>query len=99
MSQYDNNLTGIIGKNDRKEKDSHPDIKGNCEINGVQYWISGWKKDRKDGTGSFYSLRFEAKEQAKPAPVQRQAAPQTLADMDSDIPFDNPYKGRSSYVV
>jgi hypothetical protein len=98
MSEYDNNLTGIIGKNDRKEKDSQPDIKGNCEINGVQYWISGWKKDRKDGTGSFYSLRFEAKEQAKPAPKPA-PMPQSLADMDSDIPFNNPYKGRFSYVV
>jgi hypothetical protein len=86
MSQYDNNLTGLIGKNDRKESDKHPDIKGNCEIGGVQYWISGWKKDRKNGTGSFYSLRFEAKEQAKPAPKPA-PMPQSLADIDSDIPF------------
>jgi hypothetical protein len=87
MSDYDNNLTGLIGKNDRKEKDSQPDIKGNCEINGVQYWISGWKKDRKDGTGSFYSLRFEAKDAPqKPAPKPA-PMPQSLADMDSDIPF------------
>lgn len=86
MSDYDNNLTGIIGKNDRKEKDSQPDIKGNCEINGVQFWISGWKKDRKDGTGSFYSLRFEAKD--APQKAAPKPAPQSIADMDDDsIPF------------
>lgn len=85
MSEYDNNLTGLIGKNDRKEKDSQPDIKGNCEINGVQFWISGWKKDRKDGSGSFYSLRFEAKDAPqKPAP---KPAPQSMTDIDDDIPF------------
>lgn len=85
MSEYDNNLTGIIGKNDRKESDKHPDLKGNCEIGGVQYWISGWRKARKDGSGSFYSLRFEAKEQAqKPSP---KPAPQSIADLDSEIPF------------
>ena len=82
--QYDNNLTGVIGKNDRKEKESHPDVKGNCEINGVQYWISGWKKTRKDGSGSFYSLRFEPKDVPQPKPASKSAQPD---DDDSDIPF------------
>ena len=81
--QYDNEMRGIIGKNDRKEKDSHPDIKGQCEILGVQYWISGWKKEKRDGSGSFYSLSFEPKETA-PA----KAAPKKPARDDSDeIPF------------
>lgn len=32
--------------------------------------------------------------------AKKKAAPtKTLADMDSDIPFNNPYKGRLSYVV
>jgi hypothetical protein len=89
MSDYDNELTGIIGKNDRKEKDSHPDIKGNCEIGGTQYWISGWKKERKDGSGSFYSLRFEPKDAQKPAPKKPAASrvPGSDDDLESDIPF------------
>jgi hypothetical protein len=65
---YDNNMSGILSKNDRKEKDSHPDIKGQCEINGKTYWISGWKKNKKDNSGSFYSLSFKAKDEiSKPA--------------------------------
>lgn len=67
MSQYDNNMRGIVSKNDRKERDSHPDIKGQCEIDGRQFWISGWRKERKDGTGSFYSLSFEPKDNQAPA--------------------------------
>lgn len=67
MTTYDSNNTGLISKNDRKTSDKHPDIKGQCEINHIQYWVSGWKKQRKDGTGTFYSLAFEEKEgQAKP---------------------------------
>lgn len=86
MSQYDNNMTGIISKNDRKDSDKHPDVKGQCEIDGTAYWISGWRKERKDGTGSFYSLRFEAKE-AAPQPTRKPAPAKSVADMDDDIPF------------
>lgn len=68
---YDNNLRGIISKNERKEKDTHPDIKGQCEIDGLQYWISGWRKERNDGSGSFYSLSFEAKDQPERQPARK----------------------------
>jgi hypothetical protein len=82
--QYDNELRGIIGKNDRKEKDSHPDIKGQCEILGVQYWISGWRKEKKDGSGSFYSLSFEPKETA---PAKAAPKKQAARDDSDEIPF------------
>ncbi|MEN9806180.1 MAG: hypothetical protein RL756_688 [Pseudomonadota bacterium] len=83
MPEYNNDMTGIIGKNDRKESDKHPDIKGHCEIGGVKYWISGWRKERKDGSGSFYSLRYEAADQPAPA---KKPAQVSMADDDS-IPF------------
>ena len=51
MSGYDNELTGILGRNDRKEKDTHPDFKGNATIGGVDYWIDAWTQERKDGSG------------------------------------------------
>lgn len=78
---YDNNMRGIISKNDRKTKDDQPDIRGNCEINGVEYWISGWLKERKDGTGKFYQLKFEAKDAPKPA------AKPGIEGLEDDIPF------------
>lgn len=96
---YDNNLRGIISKNERKEKDTHPDIKGQCEINGTEFWISGWLKVRNDGEGRFYSLSFEPKQkQAKPEPQRKPSqdafkARQTRQEhsgfdtMDSDVPF------------
>ena len=61
---YDNNNSGLLGKNDRKTDPKHPDYKGNCQVDGVEYWISGWIKQKKDGSGSFLSLRFEPKQDA-----------------------------------
>lgn len=77
--QYDNNMTGIISKNDRKEKDTHADIKGKCEIEGKQYYIDGWLKQRKDGSGSFYSLSFN--------PVDGGNIPKSSVAQSEDIPF------------
>lgn len=92
MTQYDNNMRGVLFKNDRKEKDSHPDYKGSCEVDGQEMWISAWIKDGQKG--KFMSLSFSPKEQAAPAPASRQQAAQRQAkgvapafDEDSDIPF------------
>lgn len=97
-SNYDNNFTGIISKNERKEKDLQPDIRGNCTIDGKEYWISGWIKVRNDGMGRFYSLRFEQKQaqiqeskrpshDAARARDTGRASPTGFDDLDSDIPF------------
>ena len=89
---YDNTNTGLLSRNDRKEKDTHPDYKGQINVDGVEYWLSGWVKERKDGTGKFFSLSVSPKNAAAaaPAPKQpaRQAAPSSgFDDMDSDLPF------------
>lgn len=82
---YDNTNKGILGKNTRRETDSHPEYNGSINIEGVEYWLSAWVKDRKDGTGKFFSLSVKVKEgrppRAAPAPSP------TFDDMDDDIPF------------
>lgn len=84
---YDKNMTGIISKNERKTTDKHPDIKGQCEINGVQYWVDGWAKSRTSDGGKFYSLTFKAKDAAKAAPARTQAPARSDFDDGSDVPF------------
>lgn len=89
--QFDGTNRGVISKNTRKELDTHPDIRGQINIDGTEYWIDGWLKQRTDGTGSFYSLSVKPKnapaaQPARPAkPAQKQSA--GFDDMDSDIPF------------
>jgi hypothetical protein len=81
--------SGRLSKNDRKEKESHPDIKGNGTIDGVDYWISGWRKENDRGT--WYSLSFQRKDQPAEQPAQRGggAMPgrRPMDDEDS-IPFN-----------
>jgi hypothetical protein len=51
MSNYDNNNRGSIWKNeDRKSSATHPQFKGSAEVNGVEYWVSGWL--RKEGANT-----------------------------------------------
>ena len=66
MAEYDNTNSGMLYQNDRKEKNSHPDFKGQCTIKTpdgelIEYWVSGWEKNGKKGP--FVSLAFEPKEQ------------------------------------
>jgi hypothetical protein len=87
MTTYDNNMRGTLGKNNRREKETHPEYTGQCEIDGVGYWISAWIKE---GQGSkFFSLSFKPKEQQAAPPLVRAAGAQrpNKPEPDSDIPF------------
>jgi hypothetical protein len=78
--------SGSLAKNDRKEKDSHPDIKGKATIDGREYWISGWMKE--NDRGKWYSLSFQPKD-APPEPARGGGAKpgKAAAGLDDDIPF------------
>jgi hypothetical protein len=92
--QFDGTNRGVISKNTRKELDTHPDIRGQINVDGTEYWLDGWLKQRTDGSGSFYSLSVKPKNApAAPAKPVQKAAPKPAPasggfdDMDSDIPF------------
>ena len=81
--QYDNNLRGVLFANDKRQNDRHPNLKGNCEIEGIEYWLSAWTKRNPDGSFKLLSLAFEPKEQQ--APQSGEAIGDD--DLDDDIPF------------
>lgn len=90
MSNYDNTNSGMLAKNDRKEKDTHPDYRGVINVDGVDYWLSAWIKVGRDGSKmqgqKYFSLSVKAKdEQAKPAAKGSQGS--GFDDIDSDLPF------------
>jgi hypothetical protein len=57
---------GALFKNQKQEKSSHPDYRGDITIHGRKFWASGWIKDGK--RGKYLSLAFRAAdEDQKPA--------------------------------
>lgn len=82
MTTYDNTNSGILSKNDRREKDSHPEYTGTINIEGRDYWLSAWVKERRDGSGKFFSLSVRAKEQQA-----SKATKPSRAELDDEIPF------------
>ena len=83
MSEYNNDNRLAIWKNDRKEKATHPDYKGNGTINGVEYWVSAWaKKSDASPNAPLLSISVTPKEQQVSAP---KAEPDF--DIDEDLPF------------
>lgn len=58
---YDNTNRWTLNKNDRKEKDSHPDYKGSINVDGVDYWLDGWIKE--SANGKFISGSIKPKDQ------------------------------------
>jgi hypothetical protein len=71
--------SGSLFPNDKGDNPNRPDLKGQCLIDGIEFWVSAWKKE---GNGKkFLSLSFTPKEQAG---NQREAAPAAAAT-DADI--------------
>ena len=96
MTEFDKTNRGSIWKNDKKEKDTHPDFTGSLNVGGVEYWVSAWK--RKEGAAAKApALSFSIKPKEEQSISQRampKAAgrPNVNADMDDDIPFSAEFR-------
>jgi hypothetical protein len=77
--------SGTLGKNQRKTEDKHPEYAGEINVDGKDYWLSGWVKTNGQTGDKFFSLSVKPKEQRGAAT----AKPSTLVqgEPDDDIPF------------
>ena len=83
MADFDNTNRGSLFKNDKKTEEKHPDMSGTINIDGTEFWISGWKKTSKAGTG-FISLSVRPKQDqaSKPSVPAKKAKEDEWSDLD-----------------
>jgi hypothetical protein len=77
--QRDN--SGSLFKNDKREKDTHPNATGQAMVDGVAYWVSAWTKESKNG--KWQSLSFKKKEEKNGSQTKRNPGPMS----EDDTPF------------
>jgi uncharacterized protein (DUF736 family) len=80
--EFDNTNRGSLFKNDKKEADTHPDYKGQINVNGEEFWLNAWLKTSKQGT-KFMSLSISPKDRQVSEPTRKNIP----VDDSSDIPF------------
>jgi len=79
---YDNEKSGVLFKNDKEGNEKRPDYKGSIQIEGVEYWLSAWVKEGKNG--KFMSLKAGPKKTALEAYKQADNLP---SNFEGSIPF------------
>ncbi|MFG1559537.1 hypothetical protein ABMA84_15825 [Halobacteriovorax sp. XZX-2] len=81
------NNTGGLWKNKQRNHPKSPDFTGQVTIEGVTYYISGWKTDGKQGK-PVVSIKVNQKKLEDPItqPKQKQYT-EPPKDFDDDIPF------------
>lgn len=76
---FDPTNRGALFKNERKEKDTHPDYTGSLNVDGAEFFLDAWLKTADSGR-KFMSVSVKRKDKQAPPPK----APRRAED---DVPF------------
>ena len=76
--QYDNTNKGVLFIKHDRPTDKHPTMTGKININGTEYWLSGWTNYKKSDGEKYLSLAVN--------PMEEQPKHDPINDMD-DLPF------------
>jgi len=88
MGYEKKDMSGTLFRNDKREKDSHPNAQGTAIIEGIEYWVSAWTKD--GAKGKFQSLSFKRKDAAVAKTTGHQER-NSYGNRDDGDPNDLPF--------
>ncbi len=83
MPEYDNTNRGVLFLVEEKEDEKHADYSGSINIDGVEHWLSAWRRTSKNGK-KFLSLTIKRKPASAKKPATKSGS---IADMDDDVPW------------
>ena len=76
MQQYDNDNKGALWPAKERASDKHPHFTGRAMVGGVEYYVSGWKRDP-NGNPKAPSVKFSFKAVDEVKQQSHQSQPQT----------------------
>ena len=85
MSGFDNTNSGALFKNKKRTNDRQPNLRGEVNAGGVEYWVSAWTKTSKAGE-RFISFALTPKDEGQGG-GNSGSSPKPVDDFDEDIPF------------
>lgn len=88
MTEYDNNLRGALFRNDKKrDGKKDPDYKGQCEVDGMEFWMAAWIQKSKGGD-TYMSIRFTPKDESRQREnIEKMPSAKAEEGFSDDIPF------------
>ena len=85
--QFDNNMRGVLFKNDTAGNPKRPQYRGTITIDNVDYNLSAWIKESKKTGDKFMSLSVEPKRDVPPKPKPQAKALTEENWTDEDLAF------------
>jgi len=86
--EYDNSNRGAIWKNDQKKTDRHPDFSGSINVDGKEYWLSGWdKKPGQSDRAPLMSFSVRPKDYKDAPSAQPTQTAKPAVNVDDEIPW------------
>ena len=75
--EYNNTNTVVIFKNNKREKETHPEYRGTVNVEGKEYEISLWVKEGK--AGKFFSGKIQE--------PYKKTEQKSITSEENDLPF------------
>ena len=73
--EFDNTNRAAVWRNDKKTTDKHPDLTGSINVEGVDYWLSGWVKGP-DASAKAPAIKFAITKKEQQVQQRPQSPPQ-----------------------
>ena len=84
--EYDNVNRGQIWKNENRKTDTHPQFTGSINVDGKEYWLSGWT--RKEGANpKAPAMSFSVQPKEPKAETINDSNSLVNNEFDDSIPF------------